>query len=99
MFTHAFCTVYLEYAINIFQIPTPTSSNMTISAQNERARRALQPRGFSKKFFLTLLRSFTEQKQALIRISCIILNANANFETKQSFFGTFGSTVSQISVY
>ena len=22
MFTHAFCTVYLEYAINIFQTPT-----------------------------------------------------------------------------
>ena len=32
-------------------------------------------------------------------ISCIILDANANFETKQSIFGTFGSTLSQTSVY
>ena len=27
------------------------------------------------------------------------LNANANFETKQSIFGTFGSTLLQTSVY
>ena len=77
-----------------------TSGNMVITAQNQRARRAHQSRGFSKqKWFLTLLRSLTEQKHALRRISCIILNANANFETKQSIFGTFGSTLSQTSVY
>ena len=29
----------------------------------------------------------------------MILNANANFETKQSIFGTFGSTLLQTSVY
>ena len=36
---------------------------MTITAQNEHARRALQPRGFSiQKFvFDILLRAFTEQ--------------------------------------
>ena len=75
---------------------------MTITAQNARARRALQPRGFSKqKMFLTLLRSFTEKKNTRkeLVISCIILNANANFETKQSIFGAFDSTLSQTSVY
>ena len=35
----------------------------------------------------------------MTRISCIILNFNANLETKQSIFGTFGSTLSQTSVY
>ena len=60
---------------------------MTITAQNARARRALQPRGFSKqKLFLTLLRSFTEQKHEKRRTSCIILNANANFEKLSNQF-------------
>ena len=63
MFIHAFCTVYFSYTINIFSNTYTTSDHMTITAQNARARRALQPRGFSiKKMFLTLLRSFTENK-------------------------------------
>ena len=49
MFTHAFCTVYVEYAINIFSNTYTTSGNMTITSQNARARCALQPRGFSKQ--------------------------------------------------
>ena len=73
---------------------------MTITAQNARARRAHQPRGFSKQnLFLHCLVHLLNTKHEYRRISCIILNANANFETKQSMFGTFGSTPSQTSVY
>ena len=73
---------------------------MTTTAQNARARRALQPRGFSEqKMFLTLLRSFTEQNMRKEGLVVSFLNASANFETKQSIFGTFGSTLSQTSVY
>ena len=97
---HMHFVLYSLNMLSIFSNTYTTSGNMTITAQNARARRALQPRGFSKqKMFLTLLRSFTDQKHAYRRISCIILNANANFETMQSIFGTFGSTLSQTSVY
>ena len=59
--------LHMHFVMNtrsIFSNTYTTSGNMTITAQNARARRALQPRGFSKqnKMFLTLLRSFTEQK-------------------------------------
>ena len=50
MYIHAFSTVYLEFAINIFQILNYTTSvPITANAQNARARRAVQPTGFSKQ--------------------------------------------------
>ena len=56
---------------------------MTITAQNARARRAVQPRGFSiqKKIILTLLRSHMQKYIKLYRF-----NANAKFENEKSIF-------------
>ena len=57
---HMHFVLYTSHTRSIFLYIT--SGNMTITAQNARARRAFQPRGCSKQFVLTLLRSFTEQK-------------------------------------
>ena len=66
MFMHAFCTVSLPYAIIFFSNSYTTSGHMTITAQNARARRALQPRGYSvQKLVFDIASVINKQKSCI----------------------------------